>query len=69
MTHSHKHADLVLFSKPAFIYLFIFFFVVLSRAGHAPRTVAGVGFWGWVEAEVAGKEGGGGAGRSGFVDR
>ena len=68
MTHSHKHADLVLFSKPAFIYLFIFF-VVLSRAGRAPSTEAGVGFWGRVEAEVAGKEGGGGAGRSGFVDR
>lgn len=65
MTPSHKRADLVLFSKPSFI----IFFVVLSRAGHAPSTEAGVGFWGRVEAEVAGKEGGGGAGRSGFVDR
>ena len=43
--------------------------MVLSRAGRAPSTEAGVGFWGRVEAEVARKEGGGGAGRSGFVDR
>lgn len=66
MTHPHKRADLILFSKPLF---FFFFFVVLSRADSAPSTEAGVGFWGRVEAEVAGKEGGGGAGRSGFVDR
>ena len=39
MTHPHKPADLILFSKP-----FFFFSVVLSRAGHAPSTEAGVGF-------------------------
>ena len=38
MTHPHKHADLILFSKP------FFFSVVLSRAGRAPSTEAGVGF-------------------------